>query len=278
MTRTVAHAIRVLAGAALTLLAAIPLCAQELDVLELDDFLNPRELLSKDAPRGSYQFLASRVYVGAAERENFRGEFYKSRVHFGRLATAYYAGRWQLSAKLTDYDTRTHRDPPYFRSRAQVARYLGSDASRHPVRLQFSWTFDQSRVYGSRNEYALDLSTSVNLPGTRRPVMTGVVYSVDPDRHVRYAGASAQLPVLTWAHESSIRLGASVATDHDRATTAGAQSQYLFKQLVSLALGIPGTESRLYAAYSPTYRRDLHEWNHEVTLMLDASVFMKLLK
>ncbi|MFN8571381.1 MAG: hypothetical protein U0132_04940 [Gemmatimonadaceae bacterium] len=267
-------------ASACLVLAALPLRlqAQELDMLELDDFVNPRELQLKDAPGGSYRFLASRVYVGAAERENFRGDFYKSRVHFGRLATAYYAGRWQLTAKLTDYDTRTHRDPPYFRSRAQVARYLGGSDSRQPVRLQFSWTFNQSRVYGSQNEYAVDLSTSVDVPGTHVPVVGGVVYSVDPERNIHYAGLAAQLPVLTWKHESSIRLGGSVAQDQDEASHVVTRAPNLYKGMVALALGIPGTDSRIYAAYSPTYRRAIKEWNHEVTLMLDASVFVKLLK
>ncbi len=107
---------------------------------------------------------------------------------------------------------------------------------------------------------------------------TGVVYSVDPERNIHYAGLAAQLPVLTWKHESSIRLGGSVAQDQDEASHVVTRAPNLYKGMVALALGIPGTDSRIYAAYSPTYRRAIKEWNHEVTLMLDASVFVKLLK
>lgn len=265
-------------GVVFALLVAAPVGAQELDVLELDDYLDPRELQSPTAKGGGYRFLASRVYVGAIERSNFRGDFFKSRVHFGRLATTYYAGRWQFSAKLTDYDTRTHREPPYFRSRAQVARYLGIGETRRPIRAQFSWTFDQSRALGVHNEVALDLSTTMRLAALHRPLVGGVVYSVDPDRKRHYAGGSLQLPVARWKHESSIRLGGSVAQDRDRASQVFSRSPNLYKTMVSLAVGIPGTESRFYAAYSPAYRREMDAWNHEVTVMLDATVFSKLFR
>lgn len=258
--------------------AVAPLKAQELDALELDDFLDPRELQSPEAKGGAYRFLASRVYVGAAERHNFRGDFFKSRVHFGRLATVYYTGRWQLTAKLTDYDTRTRIEPPYFRSRAQVARYLGGSESRAPIRAQLSWTFAQSRATGSQSELALDASTAINIPSLGRSIMGGVVYSVDARRDRHYAGASLQIPVVRWEHESSIRIGGSIAQDRDRTSRVLERAPNLYKTEVSLAVGIPGTESRVYAAYSPAYRRDLREWNHEITVLLDATVLSKLFK
>lgn len=269
---------RVVTRAAAVVVVALPLGAQELDVLELDDFLDPHELKSSEARGGAYHFLASRVYVGAAERHNFRGDFIKSRVHFGRLATVFYAGQWQLTAKLTDYDTRTHREPPYFRSRAQVARYFGGGESGTPVRAQLSWTTDVSRTEGAHNEWALDLSTTVRLPAVGRPIVGGMVYSVDRHRARHYAGFSAQVPIVRWQHESSIRLGASVAQDRARASQLLARSPNLYKAIASLAIGIPGTEARLYAAYSPAYRTQGRTWNHEVTVMLDATVISRLFR
>jgi hypothetical protein len=120
---------RIAAQVAMLAAAASPLVAQELESLELDDFMDPRLLLSAEARGGAYRFLAGRIYVGAADHHNFRGEFLQSRVHFGRLSTVFYGRRWQLTSKLTDYDTRTRREPPFFRSRTQVARYFGGRKS-----------------------------------------------------------------------------------------------------------------------------------------------------
>ena len=278
MRKRVSFLARVGMRALVSLIVSLPLGAQELDALELDDFMDPRLLRSREASGGAYRFLASRVYVGAAEHHNTRGEFLRSRVHFGRLATVYYARRWQLTSKLTDYDTRTRREPAYFRSRTQVARYLGGTESRAPIRAQLSWTFSQSRTEGAQNEFALDASTSVTVPLLSGSLVGGVVYSVDPSRDRHFGSVSAQVPILQWEHESAIRLGASIAQDRDSAGHVFQRAPNVYKAELSLVIGIPGTETRLYAAYSPAYRRSIKEWNHEITVLLDAAVFSKLFR
>jgi hypothetical protein len=262
---------------ALLVLGAGPrLAAQELDILELDDFLDPRELSQHLGPGDPHRLLASRVYVGAAERHNFRDEFLKSRVHFGRLASSLYVNRWQYSLKLTDYDTRTHREPPYFRSRAQVARYFAGKGPNQVIRTQVSWTFDESRSAGPSNEIAIDASGVVNLTGLKRQLSGGVVYGYDLTHDRHYVGASVQLPVVQWRYDSSIRIGAGVAQDRAALGDAFALAPNILKTAVMLSLGIPHTESRLYGAYSPAWRRDLHQWNHEVTVLLDATMLARL--
>jgi len=260
----------------LALFIASPVAAQELEVLELDDFVDPR-ILAPGETRRAYRFLAGRIYVGAADHHNFRGEFLQSRMHFGRLATVLYAGRWQLTSKLTDYDTRTRREPPYFRSRTQVARYFGGRKSPL-IRTQLSWSFSQSRTDGAQNEFAIDGSTSITMPVLPGPMMAGAVYSIDHVRDRQYAGASVRAPILRWEHESSISLGASIAHARDEADEMPDETPNLFKAEVALSITIPGTETRVYAAYSPAYRRSLEKWNHEITVLLDAPVFARLFR
>jgi hypothetical protein len=264
------------AAGVLTVAAAVaPLPAQELEALELDDFMDPRTLASDDGRQ--YRFLAGRIYVGAADKHNFRGDFLRSRVHFGRLATVLYAGRWQVTSKLTDYDTRTRRDPPYFRSRTQVARYFGGRKAPL-IRSQLSWSFSQSRTEGAQNEFAFDASTLIYASFLPAPITAGAVYSIDPARDRQFTAASVRAPILRFEHESTISIGASIAHDRDQASNLPQPAFNIFKAELALSIGIPGTETRLYGAYSPAYRRSLEKWNHEITVLLDAAVFAKLFR
>jgi hypothetical protein len=157
----------------LALILMLILCgtahAQELDIFDINDFVDPREL---GAQPGSYgllhcpcdSFVVSRFISGGVA--DFVDALRPAHVDvsFAHLATSFYYGPWQVNWKKTQLnraDLTPHEYPFFFELRGiapdnkntlQVGRYFtfGSKQAPSIVRLEFTWTQVEYRSLGPR--------------------------------------------------------------------------------------------------------------------------------
>ena len=190
------------------LLPILPMQAQELDIYDINDFVDPRDL-------GKDSFLVSRIIVGGVTRylDVFRPT--NSDVAFGHLATSYYRGSWQANWKHTRITTNNFPDvfdrnssevepngafpgpgrgfafspTPENKNTLQLARYfaVGRAASPSIIRIEATWTSveyrhllpnpgEQSSDFHSRFENEVGFEGDIPWRVGRFPVVTSLVY------------------------------------------------------------------------------------------------------
>ncbi|HEX6160095.1 MAG TPA: hypothetical protein VF111_08015 [Thermoanaerobaculia bacterium] len=112
----------------LSIAAAWPCSAQDLDIFELSDFVDPRlrglEMdteLEMTEQGADYQFF--RAIVGGVTNYTARTKPTGNDIGFVHLAGSYYSGLRQYNLKLTTLEVYNKDDRPRFRVAAQVAHY-----------------------------------------------------------------------------------------------------------------------------------------------------------
>lgn len=257
--------------------APLPAAGQELDVLELDDYIDPRDLAEVVEETGEPRFLASRLFVGVDNNYQFRDTFSGATAGLVHAVTALYVSHWQVNLKLTGFGADSRGDIPYFRARTQLARYLVSDGRNEAVRTQLSWTMDDRRGRKVQHEIAADVDFSFDIPRLHHGFTGGVIYAHNLSAGDHYLSFASRLPVIRWRNGSAVRLGVGIAREEDDfMELVRFQLPNIAKGEVSLEWVLPSTDSRIHAAYSPSFRAGREHWNHELSILLNAPLFATL--
>lgn len=103
--------------------------AQELDVFEITDFMDPRlrgTVFDADGVHAKEQgadFRIIRFDAGGVHNYDWRTEPTDENVHFMHVVGSYYSGLRQVNVKFTTLQTSDRSTLPEFRLEGQVARY-----------------------------------------------------------------------------------------------------------------------------------------------------------
>jgi hypothetical protein len=173
--------------------------AQELDIFDINDFVDPRALGANLDEKGQLacpcrRFLASRLLVGRVEHYADNSNPTRANVIFERIATSYYAGLWQFNLKVSRIrEPKEIQDGPFFlgtlvprgKYGLQLGRYwaVGGSEDREPtiLRAEVTWTVSQYHGFAVRRphhpvsryqsyygeELGAELDTSIPLWGHR---------------------------------------------------------------------------------------------------------------
>jgi len=233
------------------LLTASMAQAQELDIFDINDFVDPRDLGATITPQGwlacpCQRLLVSRLMAGGVADYVDVLRPTSSDVLFAHLATSYYTGRWQLNFKTTRFDsTRSGGEVPTWKYGLQAGRYFtmggGSDpatlraqvnASKTEYRRLIGRSTSYSSVYDT--ELGFEVDSSVRILG--RPFVTSVVFLQDtPPGHGHGGAAPLKRRRLTLLHRLPRVMLAGVKID---ASIAGGMYQFKYPPNNSSSLKI----------------------------------------
>jgi len=173
--------------------------AQELDIFDVNDFIDPRALGAILDGKGALvcpcrRFVVSRLLVGRIEHYADNSNPTRANVIFERIATSYYTGLWQLNLKASRIRApKEIQDGPFFlgtlvpraKYGLQLGRYwaVGGSGDREPtvLRAEITWTVNQYHGFAIRRprhpvsryqsyygeELGAELDTSIPLFGHR---------------------------------------------------------------------------------------------------------------
>ena len=125
----------------LAIAAAIVLCAgaslaQEFEIFDPNDFIDPRERGAVFAPTGmsllapGSPFSAVRVYGGRVSNYQWRDTPTGADVSFAHIVWNRYRDNRQFNLKLTTYDVESGTRLPWYRGTIQFARYFALPTNR----------------------------------------------------------------------------------------------------------------------------------------------------
>jgi hypothetical protein len=215
------------------LLAASMTQAQELDIFDINDFVDPRDLGATITPQGwlacpCQRLLVSRLMAGGVADYVDVLRPTSSDVLFAHLATSYYTGRWQLNFKATRFDSSgVGGEVPTWKYGAQAGRYFTMGGGNNPATLraqvnasktEYRRRLGPTKAFGSvyDTEIGFEVDTSVSILG--RPFVTSLVFLQDrpagelsdgsPPFERRRLTLLHRLPRLTLA---GVKIDASIA-------------------------------------------------------------------
>jgi hypothetical protein len=275
---------------ALLLLLASALCAsmqaQELDIYDIDDFVDPRQLGAVVGPYGRLtcpcdRFLVSRLMGGGVA--NYIDVFRPTAADatFIHLATSYYRGPWQANWKLTrlsreDFlsDERPIRETditrtPQHKSTLQLARYLafGPAASATVIRMEATWTALQYQhraidpatggvEVDRRYEHEVGFEGDIPWRIGGLPLITSLVYvgrfrpanevNTLAHRRVTLLQRAPRLSVGRWSLDTAVAVG-SVNADGNWSDLMVQPSLHVVSPT------IPGVNMRVNIRYAPAF-------------------------
>jgi hypothetical protein len=279
------------------LLAATAAAAQEFDIFDQNDFIDPRQRgASFDAggfgvtdPGSDFSVL--RAYTGHVSNYQWRNTPTNQEVNFVQLAHSFYRDRRQLNLKLTFLDAAGRSDLPAYRGTVQYGSYFavqpaeGSNdgqparqvASRWLVSAAFEQNAVRSRDASGRSlnyELAAEMDVLVPLRRANHNIIGSLIFvdrrAIDHSQRLTYfyhVGEKRHAHGL----RVTMNLGAGgERTDHWRWGSARA--------VVNASIDA-GRIATINFAYAPTYvphdpaGRRVH---HEITLYLDRTVMAHL--
>jgi hypothetical protein len=285
-------------------LPGISMQAQELDIYDINDFVDPREL-SGDS------FLISRAIAGGVTSylDVFRPT--NSDVMVGHLATNYYFGSWQANWKHTRLNRedfgpgqlqvqRNSSQIPENKNTLQLARYfsVGRAAAPTIIRLEATWTRADYRqrfrnsagvaIGDFRSRFENEVSFEGDIPWRvgRFPVVTSLVYvgrfkSTNDDggtRRVTLLQRAPRLSLGRWSLDSAVALGSV----HANNKWNGVLVQ---PSLHVISPTIPGVNVRVHFKYAPAIGRlgpppigekPQSRTENQFSIFIDRTLFAKL--
>lgn len=203
----------------LALLVVAPLVrAQELDIFDINDFVDPRDLGATITPDGGLtcpcqRLFVSRLITGAVRHyvDLFQPTY--DDIFFADLATSYYTGRWQWNLKTAKLEQTTAfidtshgyviGRMPNRKHALQIGRYfvMGTGDNAVALRAQLNAStrqYRQRRVVGNHlgsyeslydSDAGFELDTSV--PIFHRPFVTSIVYVANMPFGLPHSGSNA---------------------------------------------------------------------------------------
>ncbi len=172
-----------------TLLSAVPLAAQEFDVFDLNDFVDPRlhgaiyDRNGSLTDRGDV-FRLVRIATGGISDYAWRSTPTHDNVGFLHVVASEYAGNFQANVKATFLDGQHDNALPRYRVMTQLAHYMLHEANsevkksgidRIAGRAMVSLAIEDNRlgeitgtpVRRYNTEIAAELDLAMSLPGGR---------------------------------------------------------------------------------------------------------------
>jgi hypothetical protein len=223
------------------LLAASMAQAQELDIFDINDFVDPRDLGATITPRGwlacpCQRLLVSRLMAGGVADYVDVLRPTNADLLFAHLATSYYTGRWQLNFKATRFDSSgVGGEVPAWKYGVQAGRYFTMGGGNNPATLraqvnasktEYRRQLGPTKAFGSvyDTEIGFEVDTSVSILG--RPFVTSLVFLQDrPAGELRDGSPPFERRRLTLLHRLPRLTLAGMKID---ASIAGGMYQFKF--------------------------------------------------
>jgi hypothetical protein len=237
--------------------AARPCLGQELDLLEGDDYLDPRFLLAAKEWRGTDRYVTGWFRIGGAGNYQQRTEFNTYRGYAGTAALEYYKRFFQATAKAQVVsDGWSLSDPAVglFRARAAAAVYFLIDTApeSYPARVRASYLAEQRGNGEIERGFSIDEDFAIELvPGTR-PGSSGLSFVVFPDRGERTLLYFARYPITSTSDLFELNWGFQYGHtwfEGDHPGVSHNALRFELQGLLSIPTG-PGF-THLRAVYSP---------------------------
>jgi len=258
--------------------------AQELEMFEDDDFINPKELRGSSVSGGigAERFFGSRLYGGFDRDYQSRNDFTPGSVEFLKSANNLYynlfGSDFQTNVKLTALLHEGRDDIPDVKGRIQQAIYFShtaEDSAQEALRCQVSWDFQKRRDLGLTNEFGFTVESGNALAFVNLYATGGLMYVWKPAVHEHYFSVTAQVPVKSWENGSNILLGIGGSVENDGFVKALFKSLDKFTVIcaISAEIDVRAINSVLHLAYLPSYSNDRRSWNHEAGIYLDVPIY-----
>lgn len=282
----------------LAIIAAAAVHAQELDIFEANDFIDPRErgaVFSKDGTFGlvdpGEQFTIMRVFVGRIVNDyQWRNVQTETESNFVHLATSVYRGDKQFTAKLTSFHADDEARLPSYRGTLQFGQYFVTEA---PAKLNVAEEADDVRIAG---RYVATASLEHNPYDDGRALL--YEYGLEATGYAR-KGRRSVAGSLVWMHrvvseKQSIDRLTYFYRVGDRTYLNGRfrWNAYLgfggerndgwhwgaTRAVLTGSVEIPALRTGLNVAYAPTFvpGRDRRNTYHEVAVFLDTTALRRL--
>jgi len=279
----------------LAVILATPAAAQDLEVFELETFIDPSVLSipGEDGETQHLTFLAAYVRAGVSEDFQYRSEYLSSRIGLVDVIGTLVHDRLQVTGRWTGYNYDRPNSETAGRAEAQIGYYFvspspeGPSASPHITRVQLSVARATTAPLLGGTTFGIDLDAASIAP---YDIVGGVSYAYyRPDRGCDLGCtdrstkgrhfASADIRSDTWepgkrfGFDLGMGIGASYQDDQFRFDTL--RMELRFKKRIYQ------DRWSIYGVYAPAYRLDGAvsggRVNHEVSLFLHVRVWSTLL-
>lgn len=285
--------IRLLSVAVVVLLAAASAFAQEFEIFDPNDFVDPRVRGAEFRPIGiglaepGDDFAIIRAYTGRVTDYQWRNEPTEVDLSFIHVTGTWYREDRQLNLKLTAFNPDEGNSAlPRYRGTAQFGYYFAThqrligdddDTRRVAGRLLVSYSFEDATVTDNRirdftHEYGIEADIHARLG--RLNIMGSFIWTrrwASEDELVDRYTYIYRPPDLTYRR---LHLTASLGGGIERsATWQSGALRGVFTGSYELPFGI-----RLNASYAPAYLpgRDERRSYHELAIYVDRTVLTRL--
>lgn len=256
---------------------------QELELFELDDFIDPRVLRTNlsGEPIEPAAFFTARTYFGVDYNYQYRGEFTKTDIAFARFTNNFYYKNIQLNWKLAyleelNVGTERHSNlVPAFKNRLQFGTYsytVTDDDPDPPAdgRFQLSWNmegYDNSEIV---HEFTLDIDVTVQFP--EGPAFGGFVWGWKPWEHEHYLAFAYRYSGLSWENGSELRWG--IGQSYERVDDDWHWGVFRLQSTIDLAILPRHGFVQVIASISRSFAQK--EWNLELGTFANVTILERL--
>lgn len=281
--------------AAILLLAATA-HAQELDIFEANDFIDPRERGAVFAEDGTFgllepgePFTVMRVFAGRIVNDyQWRNVQTGAESNFLHLATTLYRGDKQFTAKLTTFQGDKEAELPSYRGTLQYGQYFVTmappkvDDAEEDMRVAGRYLFTASMEHNPFDDgrpllYEYGFETTGYARKGKRKVSGSLVWMhrvVSKDQsidRVTYYYRFADRTYLNGRFRWNAYVG--IGGERNDGWHWGAT-----RAVLTGAIEIPALRTGLNVAYAPTYvpGRNTRNTYHEVAIFLDTTALRRL--
>jgi hypothetical protein len=293
---------------ALLLLLATPLAAQELDVWDISDFVDPR-VLASETEDGRLAcpcdgFLIVRVMGGAASNYIDVVRPTNRDIYYAHLAASYYRGRWQANWKRTQVEPASSGGDelgpgtfviPISKNTLQIGYYHGD--GRHWLnRTELTWSaveHEMARVpppggrAAHRYEHELGLEHDFSFRVGRLPIRGSLTYvgrfgpKIETAANNQRASYIHRFPRIPFGR-FSLDLTAAGGILH---TSGRWQRMTFYPSAHLISPSLPRVNARVHLKYAPAVQQILtreanttrSEWRdaQQIALFIDVMPFKK---
>lgn len=276
--------------AVLLVAAAYSAEAQEFDVFDPNDFLDPRErgaTFRSDGfgvvTRGN-SFTLARLYTGMIDDYQWRNKPTGERVSFAHLTASHYFSNKQVSVKLTTLDGAVPL--PRYRVTTQMAFYAvpelqegEEDPFRFAARYLVSYSIEENRTdltapryqHDYNHEYGLQIDGAITRHGKTR--VGSLVYI---HRNAHHLGSPERVTYFYRVGEHNrgpFRLGGSVGLGGEKTRS---WHWGVVRGIFTAAVDVPLLAGTFNLAYSPAYLPADGQRFHELTFFMDWTLLSRL--
>lgn len=289
--------------AILALLCAFPAAAQELDIFDPTDFIDPRErgTVFREGRFGVEEagkpFSLVRVYGGRVGDYQWRTTATDADVGFVHVASSFYRGARQLNVKLTSFRADEEARIPAYRGTVQLGRYFVTgpvglpdmpDDARISGRVLVTWSVEENpyrndagTIRRDRLNHDFGLQADVRLP---MPKLAGADHLdgsfIWMRRRIDEATFVDRVSYLYRFRQrlrsnGRLRLNAALGGGAERAASWHC---CVARAVVTASFTIPRVDTGINVAFAPTFSpaSDGRRTHYEVAVYLDRTVLARL--